>query len=184
MILSDTDIRKAIKSGEITIESPYDLYIGPASLDLHLSGIAQGVVKYNHHETIMSCEKDNSENFSRVDFERLMVRPGDFYILSTEEYMRFGRNIVGFIQGRSSIARLGLHVHAAGYFDPEFEGTATLEITNPTNFPIVIKRGMRICQMVFSRTVSGCTISYKDKRDQKYFGQREPGLSQIHKDEK
>lgn len=181
MILSDKDIRAAIKSKDIILSSPSPLYIGPASLDLHLKGTAKRLKK--GFDVVLDCHKDNSEHFEEFEFEDLVVEPNDFFILSTIEQIGFSRKMAGFIQGRSSLARLGLNIHAAGFFDPGFFGTATLEVSNFTSRPIVIYNGMRICQMVFAPTSSPVEVSYADKKDQKYNGQIVPTLSRIHQED-
>lgn len=181
MILSDRDIRKELAKGNL-FSGDKELYIGPSSVDLHLDNKAWILVPSNSDE-IMDCKQDNSKFFESYDnWDNLVIHPGEFYILSTNEKVILPDNIAGFLQGRSSLARLGLNIHAAGFFDPGFSGNATLEVSNFTNIPIKIYPGMRICQMVFVYTY-GPASGYKGKSDAKYSGQSGPTLTKIHLDQ-
>ena len=90
--------------------------------------------------------------------------------------------MAGYLQGRSSIARIGLNIHAAGFADPGFEGNLTLEVVNFTNYPIVLKKHTRIGQMTFQRTGRPCEVPYGAKKDSKYQGQVGPTLTKVHED--
>ena len=184
MVLSDKDIKININTGKITIERDGDLYIGPSSVDLHLSGEAKVFLDKNKENgSVIDTKKDNSSFIKTFSFEdSIIIKPGEFYLLSTEEKITFGDKIAGFLQGRSSLARIGLNIHNAGYFDAGFSGTATLEVTNFTKCPIVLYKGMRICQMVFVELSSKCEVPYGKKADQKYQNQKSPKESAIHKD--
>ena len=80
----------------------------------------------------------------------------------------------------SSLALLGLNIHAAGFFDPGFEGQATLEVSTFTDVPIKIYSETRICQMVFVKTSEPTTVSYSEKG--KYQNQIGPTLSKSYED--
>lgn len=180
MILSDKLIKEEIVNHRIKIAGVNDLYIGPSSLDLHLDNKAM-ILK--HSNQAIRTDEDCSERFEEYsDWDEITIYPGEFYILHTKEFMSFPRDVAGFIQGRSSIARLGINVHAAGFFDPGFAGTATLEVTNFTNVPITIPKDTRICQMVFLRVDGEVDVDYSQKKDSKYMGQCAPKLTEIQKD--
>jgi dCTP deaminase len=179
MILSDRDIKKAIKNKELKIEGVKDLYIGPSSIDLHLRGIAKQLIDKG---VMIDTRRKNSITFNEFAFETILLSPGEFYLVSTKEILTLGDSIVGFIQGRSSLGRIGLNIHAAGFFDAGFSGSATLELTNFTNRPILLYEGMRICQMVFARTISPSEIPYSKKKDAKYQGQVKPEQSKIYEE--
>ena len=190
MILSDNEIRDAIAKGDIEVSGVDEIYIGPSSLDLHLDnkamilddskfttmGSSQNVMDFREKE------KSADKFTEHKDWEDIIIFPGEFYILSSKEKIKFADNIVGFIQGRSSLARMGINIHAAGYFDAGFEGTATLEVTNFTKYPIRIPAGTRVCQMVFARTGTPATVPYNKKKDSKYQGQSGPTITSIHED--
>ncbi len=185
MILSDVEIWEALNKQEIKIEFPdgnmKDLYVGPSSVDLHLDNHAR--ILDNKLEIPIRMDEDSSKYFREYKgWDDIIIHPGEFYILSTVEKLTFNESIAGFIQGRSSVARLGINVHAAGFFDPKFSGTATLEVTNFTNSPIIIPKNTRICQMVFVRTGKESKIGYDEKMDSKYYKQMGPTVSKIHQD--
>ena len=181
MILSDKSIKESLRCRELEIVGELPLYIGPSSVDLHLDNKAL-ILKKDSAEGI-HFDQDPSDRFQEYnDWEEITIYPGEFYLLHTKEWIKFPRNIAGFIQGRSSIARLGINIHAAGFFDPGFCGTATLEVTNFTQVPITIPAGTRIAQMVFMEVDKDVMISYAEKKDSKYQGQKSPVISKINKD--
>lgn len=180
-VLSDIDIRRALKDKELKIKGVKSLYIGPSSVDLHLGGTVKTLVPDEKHWAMDPKDKDTII-FKESKFKKLVIYPNEFYLVSTKEILTFGNSIVGFLQGRSSLARLGLNVHCAGFFDIGFSGTATLELTNFTKKPIIIYENMRICQMVFVKTMSPSSTSYANKKDAKYNRQINPGNSKIYED--
>lgn len=185
-ILSDGEIKEALARGDIGISGLTELYFGPSSLDLHLDNKAMILddSKFSEGEIMDFREKEKTAGkFTEYnDWDEIVIYPGEFYILSSVEKIKFADDIVGFIQGRSSIARMGINIHAAGFFDCGFEGTATLEVTNFTKHPIRIPKNTRICQMVFARTGKPAEIPYGKKKDSKYQGQSGPTITSIHKD--
>jgi len=187
MILPDWKIKEKIGTGELKIDFDKELYIGPSSVDLHLSGTGMKLVNRNNFAAecpVISCLKNNDKLFKKIIFNTLTIYPGEFYILSTEEKIEFPKNLAGFIQGRSSVGRMGVSVQSAGFFDPGFKGTATLEVTNITQLPVTIRKRMRICQMVFMETFGDVKVAYGEKQDQKYNNQKGPTLSRIEFDGK
>lgn len=181
MVLSDQDIKKSIESKEISITGVKDVYIGPSSVDLHLSGVSKKM-KDCPKSFMVDTRLDNSNIFKREEFNEIQIYPGEFYLLSTKEKITINNSIAGFVQGRSSIARVGISVHSAGFVDPGFSGTITLEVTNLTKVPVILYKGQRICQMVFERLENPCEIDYAKKHDSKYQGQIDPEQSKIQDD--
>jgi dCTP deaminase len=111
--------------------------------------------------------------------EPIYIEPGKFYLGSTVEWLALGPSLVGRLDGRSSHGRRGLLVHAtAGYVDPGFIGTLTLEMMNVNHFPIILYAGMRICQLSLMRLTSEAARPYAGK----YNGQEEPTESRLHLD--
>ena len=81
----------------------------------------------------------------------IVLHPSEFILGVTEEVVRLSNNIVGKIEGKSSLGRLGLMVHVtAGFIDPGFIGPITLEMKNLLNVPIVLRPGKKICQIAFA----------------------------------
>jgi dCTP deaminase len=182
MVLSDIEINKEMKSGRLKIYGE-NIYVGPSSIDFHLSG--SGKVLKLEDSRILDCKSDNSNLFEEIDFTELHgidIIPGSFWIMSTTERVVLPNDIAGFIQGRSSLARLGIQVHCAGFADPGFDGTITLEVSNMTQKSIRMYANMRICQIVFVRTGKPASVGYSQKKDQKYNKQEGPQLSKIHED--
>ena len=185
MMLSDGEIKEALLNGQIVISSDEELYIGPSSLDLHLDNVAKVLpAGTDFNKKVYADKKDEIAGmFVEMNgWDEITINPNEFYILSSKERIKLPANIAGFLQGRSSIARIGLNIHAAGFFDPGFEGTATLEVTNFTTHPIVLPKGIRICQMVFMRTGKSCEVPYDQKKDSKYMGQTGAVLTKIDKE--
>lgn len=188
MILGDTHIKDLISTVNLidAEKSTNDaVYVGPSSLDLHLDNKAKILRKPSHGWLVDPIHITDPALIGRFDeyngWDDITIFPGEFYILHTKEYLRFPKDLAGFIQGRSSLARLGINIHAAGFFDPGFEGTATLEVTNFTSVPIIIPQNTRIAQMVFMRA-EGVDIDYSQKKDHKYLGQNEPQLTRVFDD--
>lgn len=180
-MFSDVDIEDAIAEGDIKIIGP-DLYIGPASVDLHLDNKMKCLSITR--QVALDSSIDNSDAFESYDgWDELIIHPGGFYVLSTVENITLANGIAGFVHGRSSLARIGLNIHMAGFVDPGFSGNVTLEVTNFTGVPIILKKNMRIGQMTFIRTESMSRTPYNLKKDSKYNNQSGPTLSKIHQDE-
>lgn len=184
MILSDQDIAKAVKEGRIGIE-PFDPNcLQPSSYDLHLG--ERILVFDNHRVGVVDVREDiEVSRLVRID-ERdgLIIHPGEFVLGSTLESFRIPSNLAAKIEGRSSLGRLGLIVHAtAGFVDPGFEGELTFEISNISRLPIRIYPKMRIAQICFFKMSSPARTPYGSRKlGSKYKGQKGPTRSKIHLD--
>ena len=85
-----------------------------------------------------------------ADGESFVVHPSEFILGNTVERISLGDDLVARLEGKSSLGRLGLIVHAtAGYIDPGFDGNITLELSNVANLPILLYPGMKIGQISF-----------------------------------
>jgi dCTP deaminase len=150
-VLSDGTIRRLVADGRIEIE-PWDpAMVQPASVDLRLG--ASFRVFHNHRARAIDL-RDPPRNLTEQvvvgDDEAFVVHPGEFVLARTLEWVRLPDDVVARIEGKSSIGRLGLIVHAtAGFVDPGFEGTLTLEVTNLTRIPIELWPGLPIAQLSF-----------------------------------
>ena len=150
-VLSDATIRELIDSGRIVID-PWDpSMIQPASVDIRLGNSFR--VFHNHR--IQSIDladppRDLTERVEVPDDGTFVIHPGEFVLGRTHELVEIPDDIVSRIEGKSSLGRLGLVVHAtAGFVDPGFKGTLTLEIANFNSVPIVLRPGLPICQLSF-----------------------------------
>ncbi len=122
------------------------------------------------------------KNFSRqsfVDFRGAVciIPPNSFALARTVEYFRIPRNVLTICVGKSTYARCGIIVNVTP-FEPEWEGHATLEISNTTPLPARIYAGEGIAQVIFFEALEICERSYADKRG-KYQAQQEITLPRI-----
>jgi dCTP deaminase len=150
-VLSDATIRELIDSGRIVID-PWDpSMVQPASVDIRLGNSFR--VFHNHRiKSIDLAEPpgDLTEHVEIPDDGTFVIHPGEFVLGRTHELVEIPDDIVCRIEGKSSLGRLGLVVHAtAGFVDPGFKGTLTLEIANFNSVPIVLRPGLPICQLSF-----------------------------------
>src|SRR4051812_7172837 len=150
-VLSDATIRELIESGRIVID-PFDSsMVQPASVDIRLGNSFR--VFHNHRIQSIdlgSPPRDLTEHVEIGDEGEFVIHPGEFVLGRTQEWVEIPDDVVCRIEGKSSIGRLGLVVHAtAGFVDPGFKGTLTLEIANFNSVPIVLRPGLFICQLSF-----------------------------------
>jgi dCTP deaminase len=150
-VLSDGTIRRLVAEGRIRID-PWDPgMLQPASVDLRLGRSFR--VFENHKVTTIDLADPPSGLTEKVEVkpdESFVIHPGEFVLGRTEEHVELADDLVARIEGKSSLGRLGLIVHAtAGFVDPGFKGTLTLEITNLTRVPIVLWPGKPIAQLSF-----------------------------------
>lgn len=183
MILSDGEIREELLNGDLEITGVNDIYKGPSSVDMHLDNKAR-IFKRNSQSFIRLDDNIKDNFIEHNDWDEIIIHPGKFYILSTVERFELPDDLVGFVQGRSSIARAGISIHMAGFVDAGFKGNITLEVTNFTNCPIIVPKNTRIGQIVFARMGKKAEIPYGMKKDSKYQNQSGPTITSIHKDYK
>jgi len=150
-VLSDGTIRRLVDEGRITI-TPWDPgMVQPASVDLRLGN--SFLVFHNFRVPAIDLAEPPSNLTEQVVLDEggsFVIHPGEFVLGRTEEYVELPDDVVARIEGKSSLGRLGLIVHAtAGFVDPGFRGTLTLEITNLTRVPIVLWPGKPIAQLSF-----------------------------------
>jgi dCTP deaminase len=150
-VLSDGTIRRLVAEGHVLIDPWDETMVQPASVDLRLGPSFR--VFHNHRIGAIDLAdppKNLTELVELADGESFVIHPGEFVLGSTEEYVELPDDIVARIEGKSSLGRLGLIVHAtAGFVDPGFKGTLTLEITNLTRVPIILWPGKPIAQLSF-----------------------------------
>ena len=153
-ILADKDIKKYLNKGKIEINPINIKSIQPASVDLHLNWDL----------------KDIDGNIYDINKKEYILTPNEFILGSTLEEVKIPNDLVGIIEGRSSVGRLGITAHiTAGYIDPGFNGRITLEITNVSTKPFILKKGMSICQIVFQELSCECENPYgSDGLNSKY----------------
>lgn len=185
MILSDFDIIHSLRMNWIGIKPFTDSQIQPASYDVRL-GNKLRVFSNHNHKTIIDPEKDQSDLMDLIEISidnPFQLNPGDFVLGATKEYFIIPNNVAARLEGKSSLGRFGLVIHStAGWFDPGFKGTGTLELGNISRLPILLRPGMLIGQMAFMEMTSPAMNPYgSDGLNSKYQGQIDPEASQMHK---
>lgn len=211
MILSDGDIRRRIELGDIVIDPLDDpeLQIQPASVDLRLgreflifdrSNIqcihpdhGYEVDRYVTEITLPGSSKNGQQTLQEFDHEppdgqenpqeEFVLHPGDFVLGTTKERVGIPDDLIAHVEGRSSLGRLAIVVHAtAGLCDPGFQGKITLELSNLGTAPVALKPDMRIAQLTFTELTSPAERPYGKERGSKYQGQTGPEASRIQHD--
>ncbi len=182
MVLSDRDIKAEMAAGRIVIEPLEDQDIQPASVDVRL-GSSFRVFQNTTHAYIDPTE-DQSELTRAVEVPeggQFVLHPGQFVLGTTLERIAVPDDILGKLEGKSTLGRLGLMIHStAGYVDPGWDGEITLELSNVATLPIILHPGMRIGQMSFERMSSPAERPYGSAGlGSHYQGQR--GAAAAHK---
>jgi dCTP deaminase len=182
VILSDRTIREELAAGRIVLD-PFDQgLIQPASVDVRLDRFFR--VFLNHTMPVIDV-KQNLEELTRLvelDEDRTFVlHPGEFVLGSTLERVALPVDLVGRVEGKSSLGRLGLLIHStAGFVDPGWNGHITLELSNVANLPITLYPGMKIGQISFLRMTTPADVPYgTGQLGSKYQGQRGPTPSRY-----
>lgn len=183
MILSDVSIRKALADGRIGIEPLLDGAIQPSSVDLRVDRYFR--VFRNHttpHIDPKQAHEDLTELVEVTDDQPFVLHPGEFVLGSTLERVRVPDDLVGRLEGKSSLARLGLLIHStAGFVDAGWDGHLTLELSNVANLPIAIYPDMKIGQISFLQMTTPAEHPYgSGEAGSKYQGQRGPTPSRYY----
>lgn len=188
MILSDQDIEDRLTKGDLVVEPLDDpeLQIQPSSVDLRL-GHEFVVYRTTHVPYIDPQDPGTQEEYTnRVHVDEgdtFMLHPGEFALASTLERIELPPDLVAFVEGRSSLGRLAIVVHAtAGLCDPGFEGKITLELSNLGKVPVALHPQMRISQIVLHEMKNAARRPYGAERGSKYQGQDRPELTRIQRD--
>lgn len=171
MIWGDVRIKDAMSRG--LIEGAEVENIGPASLDLRLGD----TFLTPKRSAILLGDEVEYYRFVVDDRGAITINPGDFMLATTKEAVHVPMDAAAFVQGRSSIGRIGLTVQNAGFVDPGFYGHITLELVNESPAPILLTPGYRIAQLVLM-DANGVTFGYKGK----YNGQVEATESRMWQD--
>ncbi|MBX0293353.1 dCTP deaminase [Haloarcula nitratireducens] len=188
MILSDADIERRLREGDLVVEplDDPDIQIQPASVDLRLG---REFLEFQHAN--IPCIHPNAEGevadyVEETEIEEggeYILHPGDFVLGTTHERVEIPDDLIAHVEGRSSLGRLAIVVHAtAGLCDPGYEGQITLELSNLGTAPVALTPGMRISQLTFTELKNPAERPYGSERGSKYQGQRGPQASKIQGD--
>jgi dCTP deaminase len=184
MVLSDRDLKKALKSGEIKIIPMPDFssQLGSCSIDLRLGNVFR-IFESGVHGVIDPRKNVAKEFTKEIIVEKgtaFIMQPGDFALGTTIEDVEIPDDLVGSLEGRSSIGRLGIIVHStAATIDAGWRGHITLELANMGKLPVALYPEMRICSISFEQLTSPAEVPYYKKKSAKYVGQVGPGESKI-----
>lgn len=153
-LLSDHDMKLAVESGFLKIKSPYPIKFQPASIDMHLAPTIMTFARRRIDDGSIDVKKpiDKYVEYEVIDPKKgAILHPREFILGVTEEWVELPAELLANVDGKSSLGRLGLVIHAtAGFIDPGFSGHITLEITNLTEQPMIVYPGMPIGQIRFS----------------------------------
>lgn len=170
MIYSDQSLITLKEQGYL----PEDVHIGPSSVDLTLSSSFCCLEASESQEVDIRIEQSFYEWISNT----ILLKPNEFVLASTYEEIGVPIDCAAYVEGRSSVGRMGIQVQNAGFIDAGFRGQITLEIQNQSMFNVRLYSGMRICQLVYCQMTSPCFKPYNGK----YQFQKGATFSRIHQD--
>jgi dCTP deaminase len=190
MKLSDNDILEHMRIGKIKIEpGPSEGMINGASVDLRLGrqfrvfsmhAVSHIDLGTSRAEINSAIEQVMSSEITLADNEVFYLHPGELALGVTAERVELSADICGTINGRSSLARLGLMVHSTAHFvDPGWAGALVLEFYNCGRLPLGLRPNMPVCAVSFEPLSSPASRHYGARRDAKYANQRGATVSRI-----
>jgi dCTP deaminase len=185
VVLSDRSIQEELEAGRLVIEPRDPGAIQPASVDLRLG--RQLRVFQSHRLQVIDVKQEMAHLTELVEIDEVnpfVLHPGEFVLGVTLEEVRLPKDIVGRLDGKSSLGRLGLVVHStAGFVDPGWRGRLTLELSNLATLPINLYYGMKISQISFIRLTTPALRPYGSRSlGSKYQGQMEPTPRRFFED--
>jgi len=193
MRLSDRDLKKAIHDGEISITPSVDpLLIQGLTVDLRLghefrvfSGNKIAYIDLGSPSSVLQksldCLMGSVVTLSQE--ERFIIHPGELVLGVTLESLKLSNQYVGWLDGRSSLARLGLMIHVTSHrIDPGWEGQVVLEFYNSGKVPLGLAPNMKICAINFEKLSSPAEFSYVDRVSSKYKYQQGAVSSKMNQD--
>ena len=175
MILSDGAISSLLDEGALSISPLQKQQIQPASVDIRLGKIFSVV----EDSSIGIITLTDEIKYKKICAEKYLLLPGQFVLATTMEYISLPNNLTAFVEGRSSLGRMGLFIQNAGWVDPGFSGEITLELYNANRCAIELQAGRRIGQLVFAQMDQEARAPYCGK----YQGQKGAMGSRIYLDE-
>lgn len=175
MILSDKTISEMLKNGKLTIKPLEHGQIQPASVDIRLGNTF--CIVEDSPTGIITLDREIS--CKTIQTDTYLLLPGQFVLATTVEYFELPDDLTAFVEGRSSLGRMGLFIQNAGWVDPGFKGEITLELYNANRCAIELKAGRRIGQLVFAKTDFPVLAPYHGK----YQGQTGATASKVFADD-
>ncbi len=175
MILSDRTIKELIGEGKLKVDPFSEELVQCSSLDLRLGF---EIARYRVEDFLDVKNPRWEIEKETLSEEGFFIQPKEFVLATTLEYVELPPDLTAFVEGRSSLGRLGLFIENAGWVDAGFKGQLTLELFNANRYPIKLYPGMRICQLVFAKVDRVPLKPYNGK----YQGQRGVVPSKIFLD--
>ncbi|MEM0453439.1 MAG: dCTP deaminase [Sulfolobales archaeon] len=160
MILSDFDLRAYLSSGRLKIDPFSEEIVRENGVDLRLGSNYCMIVESNEAFDILGHD-DLSKYYECGESEQFVLKPNKRYLLHTLEYVALPPELMGFVELRSTFARLGLMIPPT-IIDGGFEGQITIEVLS-TSFPITLRAGVRFLHVVFSKLTTPVSKPYKGK---------------------
>jgi len=159
MILSDKTILQMLKAQTLKISPLEEIQIQPASVDVRLGDTfsivedsASGVITLGHEI-----------KYKTIKTDKYVLLPGQLVLATTMEYFELPNDLTAFVEGRSSLGRMGLFIQNAGWVDPGFKGEITLELYNANRCAICLEAGRRVGQLVFAKMDQAAQNPYNGK---------------------
>ena len=184
VILSDRSLREQLAAGRIVIDPFDDSLVQPSSIDVRVSHLFR--VFRNHTAPIIDVKLDMRALTELVEMpedgsEAFVLHPGEFVLGSTLERIALPDDLLGRVEGKSSLGRLGLLIHStAGFIDAGWDGHITLELANVASLPITLYPGMKIGQVSFMQMTTPADHPYGNgATGSKYQGQAGPTPSRY-----
>ena len=174
MILSDKTLMKMLEEKELVVKPIEKEQIQPASIDIRL-GNTFSIVE-DTSTGIINLE--NEIKYKTITSDTYILLPNQFVLATTMEYFDLPDDLTAFVEGRSSLGRMGLFIQNAGWVDPGFKGEITLELYNANRCAIELKAGRRVGQLVFAKMDDKALNPYNGK----YQGQRGATGSRVFMD--
>jgi dCTP deaminase len=184
MVLSDVAIKRALKKGQITLDPFDEKNLQPASYDLHLDKNLLLFDRGNHSLIDIKKPMEDLMVEYEVNEDGYILHPKEFVLGNVKEITGVDDNHVAFLHGKSSLARIGLLIHAtAGLLDPGNCLRLTLEIYNLSPLPIKLYPGMKIGQITFEKIDGQCERPYgSEGLNSKYKGDMKVQGSKMYKE--
>ena len=174
MILSDKTIFKILEEKSLVIEPLTEEQVQPASVDIRLGNTFSIVDDSPTGMISLSSEI----KYKTITADKYIILPGQFVLATTMEYFELPDDLTAFVEGRSSLGRMGLFIQNAGWVDPGFKGEITLELFNANRCAIELQAGRRVGQLVFAKLDEHALNPYNGK----YQGQRGATGSRVFLD--
>lgn len=193
MRLTDAQIEKELAAGTIAIEpAPDSNNISGVTVDIHLGhsfrvlqdhAAAYIDLSGTRAEINKAIDRVTGDEIILTEKDQFFIHPGEFAIAVTHESVTLPADMVGWLDGRSSLARLGLMVHVTAHrIDPGWSGQIVLELFNSGKLPLALRPLMKIGALSFETLSEPCERPYSARKDAKYKDQRGAVASRISAD--